>query len=135
MAVSAESIIRGHRRKADVPLTPGTSARVCGKCDLWFPAASRQRVCDACIPAYRRTLRAIGDQGKCITKNRVYLNTTHPEMVMQTASSEGSPEPGGAFSYADLCRLWARRTGKLMRWMEATGRPLREYPDYPMALP
>jgi hypothetical protein len=38
--------------------------------------------------------------------------------------------PGGAFSYEDLCRMWSRRAGKLAAWLENTGRPLREYPDF-----
>jgi hypothetical protein len=120
----------GYARSRLVPDLPATRPKVCGKCDLWFAAAARQRVCDGCTPAYRRTLRAIGDQPKRITKTRVYPSTTHPAITMQTGRSPGQPETGRAFTYADLCRMWANRARKLAQWMERTGRPAREYPDY-----
>jgi hypothetical protein len=48
----------GFRRKGDVPGHLGT-ARACGKCSKWFAARPRETVCDGCIPAEKRTLRAL----------------------------------------------------------------------------
>jgi hypothetical protein len=129
-AVKSADPACGHRRKADVPLTAGTSPKVCGKCDFWFAAASRQRVCNACVPPHRRTLRVIADQGKCIIKKQGGTEA-HPGFDGDVNPLvTGPPEVPEAFSYEDLCRLWSRRAGKLADWLEATGRPLREYPDF-----
>lgn len=122
--------IHGYARKVAVPDIPGTAAKVCGKCDLWFAAASRQRVCTGCIPSHKRTLRALSELGKC-NFEKEGVPQYHP------AFNEGvnpqvtdAPEAPRAFTYEDLCQLWARRTAKLMKWLENTGRPLREYRDY-----
>lgn len=50
----------GHARKGTVPNPEGTEPRVCGKCDKWFAARARERVCDGCVPASVRTKRACG---------------------------------------------------------------------------
>ena len=34
------------------------------------------------------------------------------------------------FTFADLCRMWAKRTAKAMDWTAKTGRPVREYGGY-----
>lgn len=39
---------------------------------------------------------------------------------------EATPE----FTFADLCRMWARRTAKAMAWAQKTGRPVHEYGGY-----
>ncbi len=49
----------GFNRQKLVPLLDATSPRVCGRCDQWFAARKRERVCDGCSPASRRTLRAL----------------------------------------------------------------------------
>jgi hypothetical protein len=49
----------GFNRQKVVPLLEAASPRVCSKCDLWFAARKRQRVCDGCSPPSRRTLRAL----------------------------------------------------------------------------
>src|ERR1700755_2836945 len=50
-----------HSRKSQVPILPGTNAKACTKCNLWFAALPRQRVCDGCQPAWVLSRR---DSGK-----------------------------------------------------------------------
>src|SRR5690349_16310716 len=105
-AVKSADPACGHRRKADVPLTAGTSPKVCGKCDKWFAAASRQRVCNACVPPHKRTLRVLADQRKCNLSEEGVSQEDPVLMRVQTPSSPGVPEAPEAFSYEDLCRMW-----------------------------
>ena len=128
MGLTADQKTDGYARKAGVPRLEGTTPKVCGKCGQWFAAVPRQRLCDGCSPAWRRTLRAIGDQPERLVNERVYPSKTHPPITRQTPRSDPAGKPGGAFSYADLCRLWARRTARLVEWRERMGRPVREYP-------
>lgn len=48
----------GYRRKIDVPEHLGTP-KPCPKCSKWFAARPRETVCDGCVPAEKRTLRAL----------------------------------------------------------------------------
>jgi hypothetical protein len=43
-----------------VPADDGTDPRVCSRCDKWFAAASRQRVCTGCLTPSERARRALG---------------------------------------------------------------------------
>jgi len=45
----------GYRRSRDVP---GSNAKVCKTCDLWFAARPREVVCDGCVPNAVRAKRA-----------------------------------------------------------------------------
>ena len=47
----------GHKRKRDVPVVAGTTIKPCKKCDLWFAAGKRVRVCDGCQRPARLVLR------------------------------------------------------------------------------
>lgn len=49
----------GFNRQKLVPLLDSTAPRVCGRCDQWFAARKRERVCDGCSPAKTRTQRAL----------------------------------------------------------------------------
>jgi hypothetical protein len=120
----------GYGRKSGVPALEGTRPKVCARCDSWFAAASRQRLCGGCIPRRRRTERAIGDLGKCAIKNPVYPRKTRISLMTQTPTSLDGSRTGRAFTYEDLCRMQARRTGKAMDWLDSTGRPVRQYPGY-----
>src|SRR5437762_1618822 len=41
----------------EVPVLTGTSIRPCKRCNLWFAAGKRMRVCDGCQPKYKLALR------------------------------------------------------------------------------
>lgn len=89
----------------------------CGKCDEKFTRThGRQKFCITCIPNWRRTRAAVRQAGRI-----------KPDI----ARNERPPGTEDAFTYADLCSLWAKRTARLAEWLEATGRPVREYPDFP----
>lgn len=50
----ADRALRTYARKAQVPVTADTRAKVCGKCDRWFAAFPRQRTCLPCLPFAKR---------------------------------------------------------------------------------
>lgn len=45
----------GQHRKRELP-ADGGKAKVCPRCDLWFSAKPRERICAGCRPVWRRTL-------------------------------------------------------------------------------
>lgn len=51
----------GYDRKSLVPVLPGTNVKACSKCDKWFAAGSRQRVCDGCLPRSALSRRHTGN--------------------------------------------------------------------------
>jgi hypothetical protein len=116
----------GYARKADVPLAAGTRAKVCGKCDAWFAAASRQRLCQGCVRPDQRVIRHL--RKLPIENTGVAVQDPSP-ISGSSPSSQGAGKAPEAFGYEDLCRMWARRTARLTDWLERTGRPVREYPD------
>jgi hypothetical protein len=98
----------------------------CAKCGTKFTRThGRQRFCITCIPNWRRTRAAVR------LGRRMEAAEAAQGERLQVVSVLPLPEPDEAFGYADLCRMWATRTAKLMAWTERTGRPVREYPDFP----
>jgi hypothetical protein len=88
----------------------------CEKCGTKYTRThGRQRFCTSCIPNWRRTRGAVRQA------NRL------DSAVAVQAEPKPAQEP---FTYEDLCRVWAKRTGKQMAWLERTGNPVREYPDF-----
>lgn len=57
LAAAAVRKAHGFERRRDVPADGGT-VKVCPRCDQWFSARPRERVCFGCTPAFRRTLKA-----------------------------------------------------------------------------
>lgn len=53
----------GFARKAELPKAEG-NAKVCNRCDLWFLAAPRERVCTACLRPSERAARAVAAAAK-----------------------------------------------------------------------
>ena len=51
--------MRTYDRKYKVPAINGTVAKVCGRCDEWFAAAPRERICFGCSPAPERVKRSL----------------------------------------------------------------------------
>lgn len=58
----------GLDRKAQVPALDDTHAKLCPKCDHWFAAEKRARVCDGCRPASVRAKITADKFRKAATK-------------------------------------------------------------------
>jgi len=67
----------GFDRKSDVPQIMNAKPRLCPKCDKWFAAGKRQRICDHCSPAYVRTRRAA-------------VNAVKPHVAARKAAAVGN---------------------------------------------
>lgn len=59
--VFGEGFVRcdGFMLAREVPSLSGTNAKVCKRCDFWFAARKREKVCTSCLPAKMRTERAL----------------------------------------------------------------------------
>ena len=53
-----DSARRAYDRRYKVPAIAGTKAKLCGRCNEWFAAAPRERVCFGCSPARERVRRS-----------------------------------------------------------------------------
>lgn len=47
----------GYDRRHKVPELPGTTPKVCRRCDAWFAARGKERKCDRCVPPAERLRR------------------------------------------------------------------------------
>jgi hypothetical protein len=84
------------------------NARVCCRCDRWFAARSRERVCDGCSPAKTRTLRALKG------------NDTGPALWMRKTPGQKGVEAAFVGVYSDdlgltfRCKVSDPRAGGLL---------------------
>jgi len=97
----------GHSRKTRVPPIAGTTVKVCGKCNLWFAARPRFRVCDGCqrhaILAVRRSPALIDSEP---TTNRQL-----PEKAENGQLSVNNPRSIGGVLALEAAE-WDYRHGK-----------------------
>ena len=77
----------GIARRSRVPNLPGTKPKLCPKCDAWFAAAPRARVCDGCRPFYRRSVNAAkaqvanGNQAPKVMTRGTQVNEVYPQVA------------------------------------------------------
>jgi hypothetical protein len=57
MAVSLLTSTYGYARRSSVPSFDGTHSKLCPKCNKWFAAPKRARVCDGCQPNWKLAKR------------------------------------------------------------------------------
>jgi hypothetical protein len=65
--------LQTYDRRYKVPAINGTAPKVCGKCNDWFAALPRERVCYGCSPARERVKRS----SKVLTPGRANERTKH----------------------------------------------------------
>lgn len=47
-------MVKTYNRKSKVPAAAGTHAKLCPRCDSWYPAVARSRICGNCNRPGRR---------------------------------------------------------------------------------
>ncbi len=57
-ALKLSKTLQTYDRRYKVPTIDGTAPKVCGKCNEWFAALPRERVCYGCSPARERIKRS-----------------------------------------------------------------------------
>ncbi len=134
-ALKLSKTLRTYDRRYKVPAIDGTATKVCGRCNEWFAARPRERVCFGCSPARERVNRT----AKAITPGRPDESTNQQVSAYAVEVSERLSRPLDSGRYAKrlvrdcLVGINANRRGAARRRADCAGLALEASAriDYP----